>query len=232
METSPLLDGATAKGKKSAQADANPKTKKFLVDISDDNKHDILLNVTTTPTQGKPQSSGTSADPNALDMVLQLEIEPTKEPHVKNFKLVMGIPTLVPLNIINPKEIKRLADLKAAKDKSEEKLRRLTPAQLNAQGQKLTKIESQRSQQLSKSREEFLNCINFRDDQLPITKLKMLGFTKSLELHKLASRKQGDINDQQLNNLKAKFKWVASTADKLNIPTPYQLNDFEHPPAE
>ncbi|GKD88141.1 hypothetical protein Tco_1363648 [Tanacetum coccineum] len=103
METSPLLDGATTKGKKSAQADANSKTKKSLVDISDDNKHDIRLNVTTTPTQGGPQSSGTSADPNALDMVLQSEIEPTKEQYVKKFKLVMDIPTLVPLNIINPK---------------------------------------------------------------------------------------------------------------------------------
>nr|GEW25085.1 hypothetical protein [Tanacetum cinerariifolium] len=52
-------------------------------------------------------------------------------------------------------------------------------------------------------------------------RLKMLGFTNWLELHKLASWKQGAANDQLLKNLKAKFKWVASTIDKLNIPPPH-----------
>ncbi|GJT03944.1 hypothetical protein Tco_0838406 [Tanacetum coccineum] len=42
----------------------------------------------------------------------------------------------------------------------------------------------------------------------------------------------GAANDQLLKNRKAKFKWVANTADKLNIPPPPQLTDFELPPAE
>nr|GEV81372.1 putative reverse transcriptase domain-containing protein [Tanacetum cinerariifolium] len=40
------------------------------------------------------------------------------------------------------------------------------------------------------------------------------------------------VNDQLLKNLKAKFKWVASITEKLNIPSPPQLTDYELPPAE
>ncbi|GKB92330.1 hypothetical protein Tco_0964602 [Tanacetum coccineum] len=35
-----------------------------------------------------------------------------------------------------------------------------------------------------------------------------------------------------LKNLKHKFKWVATTAEKLNIPPPPQLTDFELLPDE
>ncbi|GKD21581.1 hypothetical protein Tco_1223284 [Tanacetum coccineum] len=70
-----------------------------------------------------------------------------------------------------------MADHKVAKDKSKEALRRMTPAQRKAHEQKLTKIESKRTQQLNKSREEIL-------------KLKMLVFTEWLEFHELASKKK------------------------------------------
>ncbi|GJY25882.1 hypothetical protein Tco_0400608, partial [Tanacetum coccineum] len=39
-------------------------------------------------------------------------------------------------------------------------------------------------------------------------------------------------SDQLLKTLKAKFKWVATPADKLNIPPSHQLTDFELPLAE
>ncbi|GKC94622.1 hypothetical protein Tco_1160064 [Tanacetum coccineum] len=51
---------------------------------------------------------------------------------------------------IQLQETKRLADLKAAKDKSEEKLKRLSPTQLKAQEQVLTKIETERTQHLNR----------------------------------------------------------------------------------
>ncbi|GJT77275.1 hypothetical protein Tco_1044000 [Tanacetum coccineum] len=63
-------------------------------------------------------------------------------------------------------------------------------------------------------------------------KLKMMGFTKWLEFHGVASKRQNATNDQLLKNLKAKFKWVATTADKLGIPPPLQLTNTELPPTK
>ncbi|GKC22712.1 importin subunit beta-1 [Tanacetum coccineum] len=40
------------------------------------------------------------------------------------------------------------------------------------------------------------------------------------------------INDQLLKNMKAKFKLVATTTDKLGLPPPPQLTAFELPPGE
>ncbi|GJS02844.1 hypothetical protein Tco_0319352 [Tanacetum coccineum] len=62
--------------------------------------------------------------------------------------------------------------------------------------------------------------------------LKMLGLTKWLELHSLASKSQNATNDQLLKSLKAKFKWVATTTDKLRLPPPPQLTKFELPLAQ
>ncbi|GJX83068.1 hypothetical protein Tco_0332549 [Tanacetum coccineum] len=53
--------------------------------------------------------------------------------------------------------------------------------------------------------------------------LKMLGFTEWLELHSMASKRKSTSNDQLLKNIRAKFQWVESTADKLMIPPPPQL---------
>ncbi|GJU83951.1 hypothetical protein Tco_1291497 [Tanacetum coccineum] len=133
-------------------------------------------------------------------------------------------------------EFLELADLKVAKDKLEEAFKRITPAQRMTQEHKLTEIETKRVQQLNKSREEYLKCIETRDDELPITKfgyqLKMLRFTEWLELHELASKKKGSTNDQLLKTLKSKFKWVTNITEKLNIPHPYQLIDYKLPLAE
>nr|GEW91360.1 hypothetical protein [Tanacetum cinerariifolium] len=161
-------------------------------------------------------------------------------------------------------EAKRLADLKATKDKSKEKLRRLTPAWLKAQEKVLTVIENERIKHLDRTRGEYLHRISFKNDQSPITKfnckvsktmkiatmritrnnqplnykffddikLKMLEFIKCLGLHNLASKRQNATNDQLLKNLKAKFKWVATIAEKLNIPPPPPLTDFQLPPTK
>ncbi|GKC97916.1 hypothetical protein Tco_1168191, partial [Tanacetum coccineum] len=170
--------------------------------ISDDAHPDTPINATSKPTQGEQQPSGTTEVSNTFAIVLQ--------------------------------GTKRFADLKAAKDKSKEQLRRLTPTQRKAQEQRLTKIESQRVNKSTK-----IATMNITINNQPMNykifedfRFKMLGFTKWLELHKLASRKQGAANDQLLKNLKAKFKWVVITDNKLNIPPPPQLTDFELPPAE
>nr|GEV26539.1 hypothetical protein [Tanacetum cinerariifolium] len=171
METSPPLVSAAAEGEKT--------------------KHPV--NATVAPTQGEPPSSGTSDDPNSLAMVVQSDVEPIEEPPTKKFKLFGSGPSQFtptpPINMANKGKgiaqstdkstlkmimllMEQGSDLKAAKDKSEEALKRLTPAQRKAQKQKLTEIETKRAQKLNKSREEYLNCIELRDNQQKITKFE------------------------------------------------------------
>ncbi|GKB72214.1 hypothetical protein Tco_0933626, partial [Tanacetum coccineum] len=114
------------------------------------------------------------------------------------------------------KEIKRLYDLKAKQEKSEQELRKLlNPATLKAQTQKWTKHEAKKAKMM----EEYNYQISFRADPLPIIKicyvvnskkeatmnitrgdnplnlivhpnfrLKTLGFSEWLEVHALASK--------------------------------------------
>ncbi|GKF77756.1 hypothetical protein Tco_0230226, partial [Tanacetum coccineum] len=60
-----------------------------------------------------------------------------------------------------------LADLKAEKEKSEKKLKRvMTSQELKAQVVELAAYEAKRVKMMDK----YNRCINFRDDPLPITK--------------------------------------------------------------
>ncbi|GKB53881.1 hypothetical protein Tco_0904634 [Tanacetum coccineum] len=70
-------------------------------------------------------------------------------------------------------------------------------------------------------------------DNIPIDQFTAQLFGSGwFELHELASKKKDGANGQLLKNLKAKFKWVVTTAKKLNIPQLHQLTDHELPPAE
>ncbi|GKD50611.1 hypothetical protein Tco_1279587, partial [Tanacetum coccineum] len=64
-------------------------------------------------------------------------------------------------------EIKRLAALKREKEESEKRLKVLTPEELEAQAAELAAYEAKRAKMLK----EYNNCINFRFDPLPITKI-------------------------------------------------------------
>nr|GEX91909.1 hypothetical protein [Tanacetum cinerariifolium] len=63
-------------------------------------------------------------------------------------------------------------------------------------------------------------------------KLIMLRFNEWIELNGLTSKKKNGYNYLLLKNLKAKFKWMATTTEKLCIPPPPQLTDFELPLAK
>ncbi|GJR27507.1 hypothetical protein Tco_1103739 [Tanacetum coccineum] len=151
-------------------------------------------------------------------------------------------------------EINRLEFLKAEKEKTEKRLKVLTPEELEAQEAELAAYEAKREKML----EEFNHYITFRADPLPITKisyrvnnstkeayiriirdnqplnlivydrfvLKMLGFSEWLEVHALASKVKSKSNDLLLKNLKAKFQWLKTQARKLGIPPPPQLTTF------
>ncbi|GJU69077.1 hypothetical protein Tco_1255336 [Tanacetum coccineum] len=127
-------------------------------------------------------------------------------------------------------EIKRLEFLKTEKEKSEKRLKVLTPEELEAQAAELTAYEAKRAKIL----QEYNHCITFRANPLPITKIsyKVMGFSEWIEVHALASKVRSKSNGLLLKNLKAKFQWVKTQAAKLGIPSPPQLTVFELPPAK
>ncbi|GKF30621.1 hypothetical protein Tco_0100419 [Tanacetum coccineum] len=151
----------------------------YLFDISgDDDQPDTLANATPThysptpPTKAnKGKGIAKSFDDPDLKMIM---------PQMEQGESTLNITILK--RFITPKkgpmtlgevafqlqETKRLADLKAVKDKSVEALKRMTPAQQIAQEHRLTEIETKRIKQLNKSRDEYLKCIETRDDKFPI----------------------------------------------------------------
>ncbi|GJU95441.1 hypothetical protein Tco_1320197 [Tanacetum coccineum] len=115
--------------------------------------------------------------------------------------------------IAQVKEMKRLADLKAKKEKSEESLKRImNPANIKAQAQKIAEITR-------------------ANDPLNVTmherfRLKTLSFSEWLEVHSLASKTKSKSNNLLLQSLRAKFQWVLTQVKALGIPPPPELSTF------
>ncbi|GJS51390.1 hypothetical protein Tco_0624752 [Tanacetum coccineum] len=146
-----------------------------------------------------------------------------KMPKLKSFITPDGILSLEELNN-QIKELKRISDLKAQKDKSEQELRKMfNQATLKAQAKKYYTVNSNKEATMKIIRgDNPLNLIvhpNFR--------LKSLGFSESLEVHALASKKTRKSNDMLLQSLRAKFQWVMVQAKKLGLPLPSALATAE-----
>nr|GEW88379.1 hypothetical protein [Tanacetum cinerariifolium] len=150
--------------------------------------------------------------------------------------------------------MKRLADLKAKKDKSEQSLKNImNPATTKAQAQKIVEYEAKKAKML----DEYYHQMTHRADQLPVLKigyrvnsskeasmrntrgndplnltmcerfrLKILDFSKWLEVHALASKTKSKSNDLLLQSLRAKFQWVLTQANKLSVPPLTELSAF------
>ncbi|GJR56177.1 hypothetical protein Tco_1406698 [Tanacetum coccineum] len=102
-------------------------------------------------------------------------------------------------------EIKRLAELKADKEKTEKRLKKLmTLDELRAHVEGTATYEAKRARML----EEYNHCF----------------------IH--GSNVKIKSNDQLLKNLKEKFQWVATQAKKLRISPPPELTRIELPSAE
>ncbi|GJY52474.1 hypothetical protein Tco_0443321 [Tanacetum coccineum] len=97
-------------------------------------------------------------------------------------------------------EMKTLTELKSEKEKTEEKLKKLTPIINSSSGSEAAEFEAKRKKML----EEYNHYITFTADPLPIIK----SATKLTE------------------NLKAKFEWINTQAKKLGIPPPPDLTVF------
>ncbi|GJZ78671.1 hypothetical protein Tco_0643508 [Tanacetum coccineum] len=146
-----------------------------------------------------------------------------------------GIATEEPLKEIMPyieegvKEMKRLADLKAEKEKSEKSLHDiLNPAIIRAQAQKMAEYEGKRKKML----DEYNHQISHRVDQLPITKISYR-VNSSKEASMRIIRGNDPLNltvyekfRLKTPSLKAKFEWILTQAKKLGVPPPPELSTF------
>ncbi|GKF02786.1 hypothetical protein Tco_0029709, partial [Tanacetum coccineum] len=127
-------------------------------------------------------------------------------------------------------KMKRLADLKAEQEKTKKKLKKLSPAKIQAQAQKLVKYEAKRKRML----EEYNHYISYRADELPILKInyKIEKVTKDATMRiernnqPLTLIVNSKSNDILLKNLKAKFEWIKTQARKLGIHPPSELLAF------
>nr|GEU77613.1 uncharacterized mitochondrial protein AtMg00810-like [Tanacetum cinerariifolium] len=171
-----------------------------------------------------------------------------KMPKIKSFITPEG--TLSQEEYINQiKKLKRLSDLKAEKEKSEQELKKIfNQATLKAQTRKWTKHEAKKAKMMK----EYNHQISFRADPLPITKISYvvdsnkeatMKITRGdnplnlivhpnfrlrtlLEVYALASKKTGKSNDMLLQSLRAKFQLVITQLKKLGLPPPPTLATF------
>ncbi|GKE76511.1 hypothetical protein Tco_1542631 [Tanacetum coccineum] len=125
------------------------------------------------------------------------------------------------------KEMKRLADLKAEKEKSKKLLKKiLNPATIRAQTQKMAEHEAKRQKLL----DEYNHQISFRADQLPITKISYV-VNPNKEATMKITRGDNPLNLIVHPNFRlktqAKFQWVINQAKKLGLPPPPALATFE-----
>ncbi|GJY15707.1 hypothetical protein Tco_0386129 [Tanacetum coccineum] len=124
------------------------------------------------------------------------------------------------------KEMKRLADLKAEKEKSEKYLKKiLNPATIRAQTHKMAKHEAKRQKML----DEYNHQISFIADQLPIIKISYV-VNPNKEATMKITRGDNPLNlifhpNFRLKTM-AKFQWVINQTKKLGLPPLLALATF------
>nr|GEX04806.1 hypothetical protein [Tanacetum cinerariifolium] len=156
--------------------------------------------------------------------------------------------------LVNLTKIKRLADLRAHEEESEKALNKLlNSATVKPQVLKWKENEEKKAKLVNEyyeciqgrtdplsitkisftinSRKEPTMRITKVNDPLNLTvylnfKLRMLGFSKWLEVHALASKKSNKSNDSLLQSLKSKFQWVLNQAKNLGVSPPPALATF------
>ncbi|GKB36080.1 hypothetical protein Tco_0881022, partial [Tanacetum coccineum] len=122
------------------------------------------------------------------------------------------------------KELKRISDLKAKKEKSEQELRKLlNPATLKAQAQKWTEHEAKKAKMM----EEYNHQISFRADTLPITKISYVINSRKEATMKI-TRGDNPLNLIVYPNFRLKqlgfSEWLE--AKRLGLPPPPELATF------
>ncbi|GKA40988.1 hypothetical protein Tco_0733581 [Tanacetum coccineum] len=122
------------------------------------------------------------------------------------------------------KELKRISDLKAEKEKLEQELRKLfNPATLKAQAQKWTEHEAKKANMM----EEYNHQISYRADRLPITKISYI-VNSIKEATMKITRGDNSLNLIVHPNFRLKSlgfrEWLE--AKRLGLPPPPELATF------
>ncbi|GKB09254.1 hypothetical protein Tco_0837566 [Tanacetum coccineum] len=120
------------------------------------------------PIPNKPQPSVKQFTDQLFGITsLKYSLTPPKEPTPLR-DLSKGKAVAITEEPGNELELKRISDLKAKKEKSEQDLRKfLNPTALKAQAQKWTEHEAKKAKMM----EKYNHQISFRVDKLPITKI-------------------------------------------------------------
>ncbi|GJY65365.1 hypothetical protein Tco_0467603 [Tanacetum coccineum] len=184
-----------------------------------------------TPPRDPSKGKGVATEEHIKELIPYIE-EGGSDPkilNVKSFVTLEGVLSQEDL-MAQLKEMKRLADLKTQKEKSEKSLMKvMNPTTIKAQTLKLAKYEEKRAKML----DEYNKCIYERVDPLLITKIHYrvsssqdatMRITRDHDpLNVMTSSKS---NDLLLQSLRAKFNWVITQAKKLSIPPPPELAYF------
>ncbi|GJU48361.1 hypothetical protein Tco_1217916 [Tanacetum coccineum] len=122
------------------------------------------------------------------------------------------------------KEMKRLADIKAEKEKSKESRKKImNPANIKARAQKIDEYEAKRAKMLK----EYNKCINHRADDLPIIKISYK-VSSSHEATMRITRGNDPLNVVIHNKFRLNTlgfsEWLE--AQKLGVPPPQELSTF------
>ncbi|GJR32877.1 retrovirus-related pol polyprotein from transposon TNT 1-94 [Tanacetum coccineum] len=126
-------------------------------------------------------------------------------------------------------EIKRLADLKAEKEKSEKRIKRvLSLDELRAQAKELYAYEAKRVKMLK----EYNHFINFRDDLLPITKFSYRVNNSTKEATMKIIRNNQPLNLIVYEKFILKKLGFTEWLEKLGISPPPELTAIDLPLAK
>ncbi|GKD02728.1 hypothetical protein Tco_1177702 [Tanacetum coccineum] len=206
-----------------------------------------------TPHRDENKGKGIATEDDPVKLLMHLIEQGGSDPKMLNLQQfsTFGRQMTIEEAKAQLEEMKRLAVLKAKKEKSEKKLKKVMT---------LAEYEAKRAKMLV----EYNHYITYRADKIPITKinnkidkvskhatmiiernnqplsltvyekfvLKKLGFGEWIKVHTMASKNKSKANDILLKNLKAKFECIKTQARKLGIPPPPELIAFGFSVAE
>nr|GEX79685.1 hypothetical protein [Tanacetum cinerariifolium] len=138
---------------------------------------------------------------------------------MKSFTIVVGPLSQEEFNN-QIKEPKRISDLKAEKEKSEQEPRNIADQLPFTKISYVVNPNKEATMKITRGNNP-LNLVVY-----PNFRLKTLGFSEWLEVHALASKKSKKSNDMLLQSLRAKFQWVIEQAKKLGLPPHLALATF------
>nr|GEY09255.1 hypothetical protein [Tanacetum cinerariifolium] len=168
MDLVPTSTKAATKGEKEPTIIDNIPCEQFIENLFSTCSSELSPPPPRLADKGKGESY--VSDDEQLKQIMPLLKEGGSAPSLSNlhqFRTADEGPLTLEEAKLQMQEIKRLADLKAKKEKSDKKLKKvMTPEELKAQEVELAAYEAKRAKMMK----EYNHCMNFKEDHLTITK--------------------------------------------------------------